>query len=151
MDTLPAPVPERHRRVLVVDDDDDARREFADTLRLGGYEVAEAWSVVQGMRLLLSFKPDAVVLDMILPDGDGADLGRAMRSIVTTQGTCVVAVTANPGALALIDPSSFGARTILTKPLAPETLLDAVGQCFPAFPAGLDPAAPEPRPLLGPS
>ncbi|MDB4880373.1 MAG: response regulator [Gemmatimonadetes bacterium] len=118
--------------MLVVDDDDDARLQFCQAIASAGYEVAEAWSVVQAMRLLLSHTPDAVVLDLILPDGDGAEIGRAMRAIVTTQGICVVAVTANPAALPLQDPATFGARTILTKPLSIPALLEALGECFPA-------------------
>lgn len=135
---------DQHRRVLVVDDDDSARRDFVSTLTSAGYEVAEGWSVVQAMRLLLSFRPGAVVLDMILPDGDGAEVGRAMKAIVTTRQICVVAVTSRASALTLESPSSFGARTILLKPLDPATLLSAIAECFdpietcaPAEPMGL--------------
>ena len=121
--------PVRRRRVLIVDDEDSARRDFATVLEAAGFEVAEAWSVVQAMRMLLSFKPDAVVLDLILPDGHGSDIGRAMGAIVTTRRTCVVAVTRSTATEAL-DPASFGARANHLKPLAAEALLAAIGECF---------------------
>ncbi len=130
MELPPAPATEVRRRVLVVDDDDAARRDFLSALREAGYEVAEAWSVVQAMRMLLSFKPGAVVLDLVLPDGHGIDVGRAMRAIVTTRRICVVAVTSSANSVALVDPASFGARMILMKPLAAESLLSAIGECF---------------------
>jgi len=148
MSNSPAQAPERRRRILIVDDDESARRDFCEALEAAGFEVAEAWSVVQAMRLLLSFKPDAVVLDLILPDGHGSEVGRAMQAIVTTQKTCVVAVTRSTATEAL-DPGSFGARTILLKPLAAEALLDAVGECFAPAEARDEVQRPEARPSLG--
>jgi DNA-binding response OmpR family regulator len=136
---LPA---DRVRRILVVDDDDESRAGFVATLRMAGYEVAEAWGAVQGMRLVLSYGPDAVVLDLVLPDGHGIEVARAMRAIVTTARTCVVAVTSSASSIALVDPSSFGAETILAKPVAAERLLAAVGHCFGTTPASLVLAAP---------
>lgn len=132
---------ERSRRVLVVDDDDQARRGFCTTLTDAGYEVAEAWSVVQAMRMLLSLRPHAVVLDLILPDGDGSDVGRAMGAIVTTRGTCVVAVTGSATTDASADPASFGASRILVKPVDRDTLLAAIEECFGPPPADTPPAA----------
>jgi CheY-like chemotaxis protein len=58
------------------------------------------------------------------------DVGRAMRAIVTTSRTCVVAVTSSTSAVALTDPRSVGAETILIKPVPVEVLLEAVGRCF---------------------
>ena len=123
---------ERPRRVLVVDDDETARAEFVAALRTSGYEVVEAWGAVQAMRLLLSYRPDAVVLDLVLPDGHGIEVGRAMRAIVTTARTCVVAVTSSATSVALVDPASFGAETILIKPVDVSALLGSVGRCFGA-------------------
>jgi DNA-binding response OmpR family regulator len=116
--------------VLVVDDDDGARGPIIAALRDADYEVIEATSAVQAMRLLLSSEPDAVVLDLVLPDGHGIEIGRAMRAIVTTRRTCVVAVTTSASSIATLDPASFGAETILVKPVAPAALLGAVGKCF---------------------
>lgn len=130
MTSQSAPGPERRRRVLIVDDDEPCRRGFCDTLEAAGYEVAEAWSVVQAMRLLLSFKPDAVLLDLILPDGHGTEIGRAMGAIVTTQRTCVVGVTASARAVDEVDPASFGARRVLLKPTDSAELLHAMSECF---------------------
>lgn len=134
---------ERTRRILVVDDDDTARAEFVATLRTSGYEVVEAWGAVQAMRLLLSYRPDAVVLDLVLPDGHGIEVGRAMRAIVTTARTCVVAVTSSATSVALVDPASFGAETILIKPVDVGTLLGSVGRCFGAGPEAELPVPPD--------
>lgn len=123
--------PSHHRRrVLVVDGDDAARDGFVSALETAGYDVIQAWSVVQAMRLVLSARPGAVVLDLVLPDGHGIDVGMAMRAIVTTRRICVVAVTSTASSIALVDPDSFGARTILVKPVSPRELVACVAECF---------------------
>lgn len=109
----------KRRRVLVVDEDDDTRASFVAVLGAAGFEVAEAWGAVQGIRLMLSFRPDAVVLDLVLPDGHGFEVGRAMRAIVIIARTCVVAVTGSAAAVGLVNPASFGAEEILLKPVEP--------------------------------
>src|SRR3981189_369216 len=57
------------RRVLIVDADAACRAAFGEALRTAGYEVVEAWGAAQAMRLVLSCRPDAVVLELVLPDG----------------------------------------------------------------------------------
>jgi DNA-binding response OmpR family regulator len=127
---------DRVRRILVVDDDDGSRAGFVAALRMAGYDVAEAWGAVQGMRLMLAYRPDAVVLDLVLPDGHGIEVGRAMRAIVTTSRTCVVAVTSSASSVGLVEPASFGAEVILIKPVSADRLLEAVGHCFRSTPSG---------------
>ncbi len=119
------------RRVLVVDDDDESRNFFVGHLRLANYEVAEATGAMQAMRLVLTYKPHAMVLDLVLPDGDGIEVVGAMRAIATTNRICVVAVTGSASSARIVEPESFGARTILVKPVGAATLLDEIAQCFP--------------------
>lgn len=121
---------DRRRRVLVIDDDEATRRSFCDVLSSAGYETAEAWGAAHAMRLLLSYRPDVVVLDLMLPDGHGIEISRAMRAIVTTAHTCVVAVTSDSGSASLLDPATFGAEAILLKPVPADVLIDAVARCF---------------------
>ncbi|NUO37279.1 MAG: response regulator [Gemmatimonadaceae bacterium] len=139
---------DRVRRILVIDDDDASRAEFVAALRMEGYDVAEAWGAVQGMRLMLSYRPDAVVLDLVLPDGHGIEVGRAMRAIVTTSRTCVVAVTASASSVGLVEPESFGAEVILIKPVARDDLLAAIGHCFRGPSADTLLAAPTMTPIV---
>jgi two-component system phosphate regulon response regulator OmpR len=130
MDQFSIQTEERTRRVLVVDDDAACRAAFVDALRRAGYEVTEAWGAAQAMRLILSYRPDVVVLELALPDGRGIEVGRAMRAIVPTSRTCVVAVTSAGTSVAIADPASLGAAAILFKPLTPPALIDAVDRCF---------------------
>src|SRR4051812_4543579 len=129
MSTLEDRRPDR-RRVLVVDDTDDDRTVYAAMLRSAGYTVLEAYSALQAMRMVLEQPPDAVVLDLVLPDWHGIEVARAFKATMPTRSVCVVALTSRPVSVELVDPHTFGAETVLIKPVAPERLLEAVARCF---------------------
>lgn len=118
------------RRVLVVDDDDDVRIEVAGVLRDAGYIVTEATGALSAMRSVLADPLDVVVLDLVLPDGHGIEVARAFRAIVTTRDVCVVAITGHPASVQFVEPRTFGAASILIKPVSADALLDAVEACF---------------------
>jgi len=60
------------KRVLVVDDDPQLRRLLELTLRRAGYEVDSAATGEEGVAKVLSFKPDLVLMDVMMPDMDGS-------------------------------------------------------------------------------
>lgn len=118
------------RRVLVVDGDEVFRARAAAILRDGGYHVSEANGALAAMRAVLSGHLDVVVLDLVLPDGLGIEVARAFRAVATTRTICVVAIMAQGSSVDLVNPRSFGAETILMKPLDPGELIAAVEHCF---------------------
>lgn len=118
------------RRVLVVDHDDNMRGQVVAVLREAGYTVSEATGALSAMRSVLAAPLDVVVLDLVLPDGHGIEVARAFRAVATTRDICVVAMTAHPESLELVNPRTFGAASILIKPISAQQLLDAVDGCF---------------------
>ena len=75
----PSPAePGRGARVLIVHADAAVRSAVAAALRHAGFEVAEASTASAGRRALGRFRPDLVVLDLVLPDGDGLRLAGAL-------------------------------------------------------------------------
>ena len=68
-----------HARILIVEDEADIRRFVRLTLASAGYEVHEADGVQRGLIEAGTRRPDLVVLDLGLPDGDGIDLIRDLR------------------------------------------------------------------------
>lgn len=118
------------RRVLVVDDDNHFRRQICQVLVSAGYLVREATGALAAMRSVLADPLDVVVLDLVLPDGHGIEVARAFRAVTTTRDVCVVAMTAHPGSVEFVDPRTFGAASILVKPISADRLLEAVASCF---------------------
>jgi signal transduction histidine kinase/ActR/RegA family two-component response regulator len=68
------------RRVLVVDDNEDAAEMLAEALRWLGHEVAVANDGASALGMVASFRPDVALLDIGLPGIDGYELARALRA-----------------------------------------------------------------------
>jgi two-component system, OmpR family, KDP operon response regulator KdpE len=68
------------QRVLVVDDEPQILRALQTNLRGAGYDVATAASVEEALSAAAMRPPDAVILDLVLPDGSGIDVARQLRS-----------------------------------------------------------------------
>jgi CheY-like chemotaxis protein len=122
----PAPVPPR---VLIVDDAADDREMYALFLTtIGGCQVTLAASGREALQALSHDLPDVVVLDARLPDVDGAEVCRRIRTTTPEhERTAVLAVTAlplqSPEVDRLIDA---GTDAVLIKPCAPDTLLKEI-------------------------
>ncbi|MBI4009486.1 response regulator [Candidatus Roizmanbacteria bacterium] len=61
-------------RILLVEDDKFFRKFYVEKLKEKGFEIGEADDGVQGLEKMKSFKPDLVVLDIIMPNKDGFEL-----------------------------------------------------------------------------
>lgn len=77
-------------KILVVEDDRASRMAMLALLRLSGFEALQAATVAEGMGLLAQ-NPSCIILDLMLPDGNGAEIlayvrdrGLPMRIVVTT-------------------------------------------------------------------
>ena len=78
-------------RILVVDDDPRLLRATSRLLTKAGYEVTEAETGTQGLRLARAQKPDLILLDVILPDVDGLEVCRRIKGEPDLAG-CFVAM-----------------------------------------------------------
>jgi two-component system KDP operon response regulator KdpE len=72
--------PPRGPRVLVVDDEPQIVRALKVLLREAGYEAVPAETVSEALDLAAVRPPDAAIVDLVLPDGDGIDLTRSLRA-----------------------------------------------------------------------
>ena len=115
----------RTKSVLVVEDDDDLRRLYARTLTLAGYGVKEARGGFEALRFIDSDRPDAIVLDLMMPGVDGFAVLNELTAHAHTRQIPVVVVTGVAGDLQWID-----ANCLLKKPVTPERVVYAVRQCL---------------------
>ncbi len=108
-------------RILVVDDDPGVRSSLERALRLDGYEVEAAPDGTTALRSLAVSPPDAVVLDLGLPDVDGLVVCRRLRS--TGDDTPVLILTARDAVDDRVQGLDAGADDYLVKPFALAELL----------------------------
>ena len=81
--------------VLVVEDNDKNRKLVRDVLKHKGYEVIEAETGEDGVRLAKERRPRLILMDIQLPGIDGIEALRQIRADETTRGTPIIAVTAS--------------------------------------------------------
>jgi len=74
------PAPAAHRRVVIVEDNDDAREMLRHLLEMSGHEVHEARDGPAGVGLALAVRPDVVLIDLGLPGLDGYAVARSIRA-----------------------------------------------------------------------
>jgi two-component system, OmpR family, response regulator MprA len=101
-------------RVLVIEDDDAVRAAVRRALLLGGYEVVEAQTGEEGMLRAQTDVPDAIVLDLGLPDLDGMQVCRRLRG--TGDRTPILMLTARAAVEDRVDGLEAGADDYLVKP-----------------------------------
>jgi two-component system KDP operon response regulator KdpE len=77
--TQPQPVPVKPARVLVVDDEPQIVRALKVVLREAGFESVPAETAAQALDLAAVRPPDAAIVDLVLPDGDGVEVTRTLR------------------------------------------------------------------------
>jgi len=107
-------------KVLVVEDDREIRGLLRTALAAEGFEVLTAVSVSEAKALLEHDPPDLLVLDLGLPDGDGAELVRAVRS---KSAMPIIVASARDQEAEKIGLLDEGADDYLTKPFGVSELL----------------------------
>src|SRR5918911_3165336 len=108
------------RRVLVVDDDRNIVQLVRMYLEKDGYQVAVAYDGEEALDLARSFKPDLVVLDVMLPNVDGHEVCKRLRWDSDVPIIMLTARTTEGDKLVGLD---LGADDYVTKPFSPRELL----------------------------
>jgi two-component system, cell cycle response regulator DivK len=110
------------RRVLVVEDNPLNLKLIRDVLQISGYDVVEAQSGEEGLRVAQQNAPDLVLMDLQLPGIDGTETLRRLRQGILGPDVPVVAVTA----LAMAEDKEAAARAgfdgYLEKPISVRAL-----------------------------
>jgi two-component system OmpR family response regulator len=104
------------RRILVVDDEPSIVDAVATALRYEGYEVEEATTGRQALSTATTFDPDLIVLDWMLPDVEGIEVGRRLRD----RGfkTAILFLTAKDATGNKVEALRAGGDDYVTKPFS---------------------------------
>ncbi len=114
------------RRVMVVDDNEDAASSLAALLRMSGYHVLMAPDGREALRLASAQAPHVILLDIGLPDLDGCEVARRLRSTPGLQGTRLVAMTGYGQDEHRRATQEAGFDAHLVKPVHPDEVLKAI-------------------------
>ncbi len=109
-------------RLLLIDDDARLSAMVGDYLGQAGFEVVLAGSLAAGRERLANESFDVLVLDLMLPDGDGLDLCRELRASPRTRHLPLLMLTARGEPLDRIVGLELGADDYLGKPFEPREL-----------------------------
>jgi len=103
------------QRVLVVEDDPSTRKAFSRFLQSLGYRVECSGTVAETRKKIRSFDPQAVLLDLMLPDGSSLDLIGEMRA--TDADVAIVVITAVDDVKVAVEAMQRGADHYMVKPV----------------------------------
>lgn len=101
------------RRILVVDDDDQIQTMLRIALKSAGYETRAAMTGEEAIRLAASIAPEAVLLDLGLPDRDGKEVLKAIRAFSDVP---VIVLSARDREAEKVEALDLGADDYLEKP-----------------------------------
>lgn len=112
--------------ILVVEDNSLNAKLVRDVLQHAGYEVLEAETGEEGLRVARERRPDLVLMDLQLPGIDGTEALRRLRADESTRRIPVMAVTASAMAADRADAVRAGFDAFVEKPISVRALPDRV-------------------------
>lgn len=111
-------------RVLVVDDEPSVRQVVVDLMQSAGHEVDTAGDGAVALDLIRRWRPDAVLLDLMMPGFDGWRFLAEYRADTTCRGIPLAVLSAAPNALSAIQEA--GVQAVIPKPFEVNVLLETV-------------------------
>jgi len=119
-------MPEKSRAVLVVEDDPEINELVGAYVQIAGFDYVRALNGAQAVEKARQNHLALIVLDIMLPDFDGFEVARRLKSETATRSIPIVMLTALDHDDYPQRGKSAGAVDYLTKPFDPERLLEAI-------------------------
>jgi len=117
-------------KILVVDDDPDIVELLKYNLSSEGYKVKSASNGIQAVSLAREFIPDLTILDIMMPNMDGVETCRQIRSIPELANKFIIFLTARSEEYSEIAAFEMGADEYITKPIKPRALISRINALF---------------------
>jgi two-component system OmpR family response regulator len=111
-------------RLLVVEDEQTILELLSGSLRFAGFDVVTAASGTDALRAVAASRPDLVLLDVMMPDGDGFEVVRRMRS--SGPYPPVIFLTARDGVPERVTGLALGADDYVTKPFSLDEVVERI-------------------------
>jgi len=117
-------------RILVTEDNEDNRHILRDLLTSAGYEVIEAVTGEEGVRLAETQRPDLILMDVQLPGFDGYEATRRIKGNLALRQIPVIAVTSYALSGDDVKAREAGCDAYVAKPFSPRDLLVKIRECL---------------------
>ncbi len=122
---------ERKIKILIIDDENDIREVAAMSVEaVCGWSVAQASSGSEGVRIAQEQRPDAILLDVMMPDMDGPSTLEALRSDRSTRQIPVIFLTAKVQSADRKRFAEMGVAAVLAKPFDPMLLCNQIAEAL---------------------
>ncbi|MDZ7896651.1 MAG: response regulator transcription factor [Arcicella sp.] len=113
-------------KILLVDDDPDIIELLAYNLSKEGYETASALDGIQAVDLAKTFKPDLILMDVMMPRQDGIETARQLRQLPEFKDTYILFLTARAEEYTEVAAFDVGADDYIVKPIKPRALISRI-------------------------
>ena len=114
------------KKILIVDDEPDILEILSYNLRKEGYEVDTAPNGEEGLKKAVQIMPDLIILDIMMPQMDGVEVCRNLRSQRKFDKTLIAFLTAREEDYSQIAALDIGGDDYITKPIKPRVLMSRV-------------------------
>ncbi len=118
------------KRILIADDEQDILEIMTYNLQLHGYEVANAKDGDEAIQKAKDFKPELIILDIMMPKKNGIEVCKILRSQAIFNDTIIIFLTALNDELSHVKGLEFGADDYISKPISPKILVSKVNSLF---------------------
>ena len=121
---------EEGKKILIADDEPDILEIIKFNLQLHDYEVQTAKDGDQAIEVAKKFKPDLIILDIMMPKKNGIEVCKILRALPEFQDTIIVFLTAVSDELSHVKGLEFGADDYINKPISPKVMVSKVSSLF---------------------
>ncbi len=118
------------KKVLIVDDEVDILEIISYNLIKEGYEILTAKNGIEALEKIAPFKPDLIILDIMMPKMSGVEACKIIRSKPEYNDTLIIFLTALNDESSQIKGLETGADDYISKPISPKVLVSRVNAIF---------------------
>lgn len=124
------PADKKNYRILLIDDDEDILEMLAYNLEQAGFAVSCIANPLEAPDFATRWRPQLILLDIMMPDIDGIELCRRLREIPLLDDTFIIFLTARSEEFTQVAAYESGADAFIPKPIRPRALVSRVNAIF---------------------